>query len=106
MKVYNIIAGLAFVGFAAAAGPDCPEHSDCMQKDCINFDLNKQVTNVDDRRTSSVLSADCPNRKKGAKKGERVATTLDLRKCIMSTVNGLLWQKKSSHSHAQILAVF
>ncbi|KXH32412.1 hypothetical protein CNYM01_12868 [Colletotrichum nymphaeae SA-01] len=106
MKVSKIIARLALVGFAAAARPDCPEQSDCMQKDCINFDLNKEVTSVDDRRKSSVLTANCPNRKKGAKEGERVATTLDLSNCIANTAGTLYWLKKLSHFHVQMLTVF
>ncbi|EXF79557.1 hypothetical protein CFIO01_03674 [Colletotrichum fioriniae PJ7] len=106
MKIFNIIVGLAIVGFAAAAKPNCPEHSDCMQNDCINFDLNKFVGGAENRSKSTMLTANCPNRKKGANEADRVGTTLDLHNCIGNNPTGFIWKEQLSPSNVEILALF
>ncbi|KAH0429372.1 hypothetical protein CcaCcLH18_08494 [Colletotrichum camelliae] len=80
--INSLIAGLA-------VARDCPTESDCMQKSCRDFEINKHAMLPLEERdhTKALLEAVCKD-----SRGKEVYTWLNLKECITENHGGLYWQ--------------
>ncbi|CAI0652535.1 unnamed protein product [Colletotrichum noveboracense] len=80
--VNSLIAGLA-------VARDCPAESDCMQKSCRDFAINKHAMLPMEEKDDSkaLLEAICKD-----SRGKEVYTWLNLKECITTNDNKLYWQ--------------
>ncbi|KAI8316532.1 cvnh domain-containing protein [Colletotrichum sp. SAR11_240] len=80
--VNSLIAGLA-------VARDCPTESDCMQKSCKDFAINKHAMLPFEKKGDwkNLLEAVCKD-----SRGKEVYTWLNLKECITENHGALFWQ--------------
>ncbi|KAL0933364.1 cvnh domain-containing protein [Colletotrichum truncatum] len=87
MKALSL-AALMTLAASLAVAKDCPAESDCMQKSCSDFNINKHVQLSDGSHdvTKAVLEATCEDRH-----GTKVYTWLNLKECIVNVDGNMFW---------------